>query len=237
MADETLQINRRSMLASGGMAALGALYFGQSFKGLLAEPGTRAVPPAPVAPPIAPRASTPAPPPELAYPSVPAALLTKARAALDTHAARITRRDRIALVDFDASSAEPRLHLIDLEAGTARGLLVAHGSGSDPAHTGFLQRFSNVPGSNASSRGAFVTADPYVGKHGRSQRLRGLDPTNDNAFERAIVLHGAWYANADMLRTHGMLGRSQGCFAVGEAKLPEVLSFLGEGRLIYADQA
>ncbi|MGH2322743.1 murein L,D-transpeptidase catalytic domain-containing protein, partial [Enterococcus faecalis] len=88
----------------------------------------------------------------------------------------------------------------------------AHGSGSDPSHTGFLKRFSNDPGSNASSEGAFLTADYYVGKHGRSQRLIGLDATNDNALSRAIVVHSAWYANPDMIRSHGMLGRSQCCF-------------------------
>ncbi len=90
-----------------------------------------------------------------------------------------------------------------------------------PIHTtpAMLERFSNASGSNASSEGAFVTGDYYVGKHGRSQRLAGLDPTNDNAMERAIVIHGAWYANEDMIAAHGKLGRSQGCFAVGETCL------------------
>jgi hypothetical protein len=68
---------------------------------------------------------------------------------------------------------------------------------SDPHHTGYLHKFSNVSGSNASSEGAFLTGDYYVGQHDRSQRLAGLDPTNDNAMDRAIVIHGAWYANAD----------------------------------------
>ncbi|RZL55516.1 MAG: transcriptional initiation protein Tat, partial [Sphingomonas sp.] len=92
----------------------------------------------------------------------------------------------------------------------------------------------NEPNSNASSEGAFVTADYYVGKHGRSQRLMGLDATNDNALARAIVVHSAWYANRDMLRTHGMLGRSQGCFAVGEGDLSQVFEQLGPGRMIFS---
>jgi len=37
-----------------------------------------------------------------------------------------------------------------------------------------------------------------------------------------------------MIRTRGMLGRGQGCFAVGEHELPEVLERLGPGRMIYA---
>jgi hypothetical protein len=39
-----------------------------------------------------------------------------------------------------------------------------------------------------------------------------------------------------MVREHGKLGRSEGCFAVDAAQLPQVLARLGEGRLIYADR-
>ncbi len=49
-----------------------------------------------------------------------------------------------------------------------------------------------------------------------------------------IVIHSAWYANRDMIRSHGMLGRSQGCFAVGENELDRVFANLGPGRMIYA---
>lgn len=128
------------------------------------------------------------------------------------------------------------MHIVDLQQGKAAPFLVAHGSGSDPRHTGYLQKFSNIEGSNASSEGAFVTADYYVGKHGRSQRLLGLDPTNSNAMDRAIVIHGAWYADAALIHTHGKLGRSQGCFAVGDRYLDEVFGHLGEGRLIFASR-
>ncbi|AIT07852.1 MULTISPECIES: murein L,D-transpeptidase catalytic domain family protein [Sphingomonas] len=161
-------------------------------------------------------------------------LMRQALAALSQHGRRIPQRDRIAIADMAAPSSEARFHLVDLVSGRSQSFLVAHGSGSDPAHTGFLKRFSNEPNSNASSEGAFVTADYYVGKHGRSQRLMGLDATNDNALARAIVVHSAWYANRDMLRTHGMLGRSQGCFAVGESDLAQVFEQLGPGRMIYS---
>ncbi len=161
-------------------------------------------------------------------------LMRQAMAALQQHGRRIPRRDRIAIADMAAPSSEARFHLVDLVSGKSQSFLVAHGSGSDPAHTGFLKRFSNQPNSNASSEGSFLTADYYVGKHGRSQRLIGLDPTNDNALARAIVVHSAWYANRDMLRSHGMLGRSQGCFAVGEGDLSNVFALLGPGRMIYS---
>lgn len=161
-------------------------------------------------------------------------LLRRALAALDRHDAKLAHRDRIAIVDFAAPSSQPRMHFIDLVGGRSSSMLVAHGSGSDPSHSGWLSRFSNDPGSNASSEGAFLASDYYVGKHGRSQRLVGLDPTNDNALARAIVVHSAWYSNPDMIRSHGMLGRSQGCFAVGEADLDKAFAQLGQGRMIYA---
>ena len=161
-------------------------------------------------------------------------LLRRALASLQRHGSRVAHHDRMAIADFTANSSQPRFHFIDLHSGRSTSLLVAHGSGSDPAHTGYLKRFSNDFGSNASSEGAFATDDYYVGKHGRSQRLLGLDRTNDNALERAIVVHSAWYANPDMLQTHGMLGRSQGCFAVGERDLDQVFARLGPGRMIFA---
>jgi hypothetical protein len=164
-------------------------------------------------------------------------IVQEALAALDRHSRMVAHRDRIAIVDFSGPSSKPRMQVLDIASGKMTDFLVAHGSGSDPGHTGYLQRFSNVPDSNASSQGAFVTADYYVGKHGRSQRLLGLDPTNNNALERAIVVHGAWYANADMIPAHGKLGRSQGCFAVGESELARLFDLLGPGRMIYSAKA
>ncbi len=65
-------------------------------------------------------------------------------------------------------------------------------------------------------------------------RLAGLDPTNSNAEAREIVVHSAWYVGPDMVRAHGMLGRSEGCFAVSQTDLPQVLQRLGPGRLLTA---
>jgi len=115
-------------------------------------------------------------------------------------------------------------------------MLVAHGRGSDPAHSGWLRQFSNADGSNASCAGAFVTGDHYVGKHGRSMRLHGLDPTNDQALARAIVVHAAPYVSEAMARDHGKVGRSQGCFTLTHADLAPVLDRLGDGRFLYSDR-
>jgi hypothetical protein len=155
-------------------------------------------------------------------------------AALDAHGARVTHRDRIGIVDFAQASREPRFHLIDMANGDVTTHLVAHGSGSDPDRSGWVQRLSNQPDSNASSRGAYLTGPTYVGKHGKSRRLFGLDPDNDMAESRGIVIHAASYVSEAMAEAQGLIGRSQGCFAFADAAIGEVLERLGPGRLLFA---
>ncbi|SFG27014.1 L,D-transpeptidase catalytic domain [Novosphingobium sp. CF614] len=163
------------------------------------------------------------------------ALLPRAMAALDTHAFHIRNRDLMGLVDFTEPSALPRFHVVDIGNGRVLAThLVAHGRGSDPGNTGWLDRFSNRPGSNASCRGSFLTAGTYYGKHGRSGRLNGLDPENSNAASRAIVIHAADYVSLGMALLQGRIGRSLGCFAVPDRNVAEVLQQLGEGRLLFA---
>lgn len=161
-------------------------------------------------------------------------LLARARAELDRLGSRIPQRDVVAIADFGSASAVPRFHLLDMTSGRIANMLVSHGRGSDPDHSGWLQRFSNVEGSAATSAGAYRTIDYYTGRHGRSIRLDGLDPTNSEAEARAIVVHGAAYVSAEMARTTGKIGRSEGCFAFAQADLPQVLDRLGPGRLILA---
>lgn len=169
--------------------------------------------------------------PALALPSDDA-VIAVAKAGLQRAGARILRRDVVGVADFGRQSRDPRLYLVDLVGGRVETLLVAHGRGSDPEHTGWLHSFSNEPGSDATSEGAFLVGDEYIGKHGRSMRLVGLDPTNSNAEARGIVVHSAAYVGPQMIRTFGMLGRSEGCFAVSDSDLPKVLDRLGPGRLL-----
>ena len=170
-------------------------------------------------------------------PAVAAGLLRRALDALERHRDRIDHRDLIGIADFSLPSRTPRFYLLALGDGRVSSHLVAHGRGSDPNHSGWLEHFSNEPRSNATSAGAFRTGNPYVGSHGHSLHLEGLDPTNSNAASRAIVVHSAWYVSMQMVFCRGMLGRSEGCFTVANSDLEEVLTKLGPGRLIYADKA
>ena len=224
----------RSALIFGASAAVSAC----TTRGVTAAVKPLAAPPMPVPQPVqqVARATQPARAGVVTPQGVRPELFKKAIAALNRHSMSIPSHDRIAIADFSIPSSQARFHIVNLGTGSCESLLVAHGSGSDPEHTGFLHRFSNDPGSNATSDGAFVTADYYTGQHGPSQRLMGLDPTNNNALDRAIVVHAAWYANPDMIAKWGKLGRSQGCFAVAEADLERVFLKLGQGRMIFSDK-
>lgn len=161
-------------------------------------------------------------------------LFARAKAALDSH--RIWARDTIGIVDFSKPSSEPRFHLVNLASGEVESHMVAHGRGSDPDHSGFVERFSNEFRSYATSNGTYTTGDYYDGKYGLSMRVRGLDWTNSNAEARAIVIHNAWYAEPEMIAEHGKLGRSEGCFAMSRDSQWAVMRKLAGGRMIYAEK-
>ena len=149
---------------------------------------------------------------------------------------KVWRTDLVGVADFAQPSWKPRLHFANIETGTVRSFLLAHGRGSDPEHSGWLQRFSNTPGSEATSRGAFLTCEWYKGKYGTSIRLVGLDEDNSMALQRAIVMHPAWYVDQTMIEKWGKLGRSEGCFAMSNSNFNEALWHLSGGRLLYADR-
>jgi len=161
-------------------------------------------------------------------------LFQKAKAALDMH--RIAARDFIGVVDFSLPSSERRFHVVDLRNGQVESYRVAHGQGSDPDHSGYLERFSNDFGSHATSNGTYTTGEYYDGKYGLSMKTNGLDWSNSNADPRAIVIHNAWYAEPETLAAHGKLGRSQGCFAFSRDDQWKVMHRLGGGRMIFADK-
>ena len=182
------------------------------------------------------RAAAPAAGPTIGPNGVNLPLFMRATAAMERHASVITQRDRIGIVDFSLMSREPRFHILDMASGQTMTLLVAHGRGSDPEHKGWVEQFSNQPGSHASSDGAYLTGAGYDGAHGASRRLIGLDVGNYNAESRAIVLHPADYVSTDIIASQGKLGRSEGCFAVRQDDIYMALALLGEGRMIYADR-
>ncbi|MFW2351485.1 murein L,D-transpeptidase catalytic domain-containing protein [Qipengyuania sp.] len=161
-----------------------------------------------------------------------AKLMDIARDELARVGSQIWRRDIVGIADFGLHSAERRFHFVDLENERVASYHVSHGTGSDGEHDGWLKRYSNIEGSEASSSGAFMTRSWYKGKYGTSIRLDGLDPTNSNALPRAIVMHQANYATPEHVARFGRLGRSNGCFAMGPEQFDRALIDLSGGRLL-----
>ena len=222
-----MSLNRREMLRLGAVGAGGLLL--SSAASSVGLPSLVFNAPLPKIDPLSPLV------PSVSPIGINPKLFARAKAALDSRP-WIARRDVIGVVDFSSPSADRRFHLVDLLNGTVDSHRVAHGRGSDPEHSGYLERFSNNFGSEASSNGAYVTADYYEGKYGTSMKVRGLDWSNNNAESRAIVIHNAWYAEDEVARDFGKLGRSEGCFAFSKVSQHQVMSRLAGGRMIYAEK-
>lgn len=228
---QEMSLNRREMLRwgaiGGGAAMVSSAAAASGLPSMVYQrPAAPVDPMAPV--PAAPQSALSAPG------GINPQLFHRAKAALDQH--RIWYRDHMGIVDFGLASSEPRFYVVDIRSGAVESYPVTHGKGSDPSHNGYLDHFSNTPGSEATSNGAYSTADYYYGKYGLSMRLNGLDWTNNNAMARAIVIHNAWYAEPNVIAEHGKLGRSQGCFAFSRHDQWQVMQKLAGGRMIFAEK-
>jgi hypothetical protein len=140
---------------------------------------------------------------------------------------------RLAVIDFSLPSSQPRLWLFNLETKTlVLQDLVAHGQGSGD---NYAQTFSNLEGSHQSSLGLFRTSESYMGKHGYSLRMDGLESgINDHARARALVIHAADYVADSWIKDHGRIGRSQGCPAVRPEVARMVIDNLKGGQFMFS---
>jgi hypothetical protein len=144
----------------------------------------------------------------------------------------ISRPEVITIIDFSLQSDRERLWVLDLNKRKILfHCLVSHGRNSGGL---MAENFSNTPGSNESSPGFYVTGETYIGKHGLSLALDGLETgINDKARQRAIVIHGADYVSDDFIRAHGRLGRSQGCPAVPVELSEEIIKTIKGGSCLF----
>ncbi|MDB5261269.1 MAG: hypothetical protein JWQ14_550 [Adhaeribacter sp.] len=140
----------------------------------------------------------------------------------------------LTIVDFSKPSRHKRLWVVDVKA---RKLLfhtyVAHGQGSG---ADMATVFSNNVNSHQSSLGFYVTSNTYMGKHGLSLKLHGMDPGfNSKALARAIVVHGADYVSKDFIKQQGRLGRSHGCPALPTELNAEIIKVIKDRTVLYID--
>ena len=105
------------------------------------------------------------------------------------------KRGRFLVADFNHHSSRERLYLMStydednpLVAGSIRA---AHGIGSDPNRTGYVQSLSNVKDSHQSSQGMYrIVSWEYREEYGGYIfRLEGIDSTSSNAQTRGILMH------------------------------------------------
>ncbi len=146
--------------------------------------------------------------------------------------ALIKNKDYVAVIDYTKPSFVKRLFIYDVKNDTIARYLVAHGKGSGYI---FARDFSNEVDSNKSSKGSFITGETFIGEHGPSLSLHGLqEGLNDNAFKRDIIIHGADYVSwKAIILNLGRLGRSLGCPAVAKGQINEVIDKLKDGALVY----
>lgn len=138
----------------------------------------------------------------------------------------------ISIVDFSQPSANKRLYVIDLEKKEVLfNTYVAHGKNSGQE---MATSFSNVPSSNKSSLGFYITSHTYNGKNGFSLQLEGQEKgINDNALSRGIVMHSADYVNENYIQSQGWIGRSQGCPAVMPSMNKPIVETIKEGSCFF----
>ncbi|SMB96419.1 hypothetical protein SAMN00120144_2751 [Hymenobacter roseosalivarius DSM 11622] len=139
---------------------------------------------------------------------------------------KLGEKQLLTVVDFEKPSTEKRLWVLDLENKEVKfHTLVAHGRNSGENLT---STFSNENESNMSSLGFYVTQDEYIGKHGRSLKLDGVDEGyNSNALARSVVMHGADYVSEEFVRQYGRLGRSLGCPALPMDQYAQIIDEVG----------
>jgi hypothetical protein len=145
---------------------------------------------------------------------------------------KLTNDKIISIVDFSLESNKKRLFVLDLENNKVLfNTYVAHGRNSGRE---YASQFSNENESYMSSLGFYVTHDTYNGKHGYSLRLEGEEKgINDNALNRAIVMHSAWYVNENIAKTQGYIGRSQGCPALPEELSKPIIEKIKNGSCLF----
>ena len=142
------------------------------------------------------------------------------------------KREVLTLIDFSRPSTAKRLFVFDMrERKELFSSVVSHGKNSGD---NYATSFSNECGSYKSSLGFYLTESTYQGKNGYSLILNGLEKgINDRARERAIVMHGAAYADPSVASRGGRLGRSFGCPAVPQKLSRPIIDAIKGGSVMY----
>ncbi len=150
--------------------------------------------------------------------------------AIDQHK---VKNPYLTVIDFHLPSNKKRLWIFDLVHNKlAYNTFVAHGKNSGGL---YAKHFSNRNQSKESSLGTYITKGTYYGGKGLSLNLNGVEPGfNDHAYDRRVVIHGAWYAEPSYVKSAGQTGRSWGCPAIGKSLAKPVINTIKGGSVVFA---
>jgi hypothetical protein len=137
---------------------------------------------------------------------------------------KVTNDKYVVMVDYSRSILEKRFYLVNTKTQKLEMTsIVSHAWNSGML---YASDFSNEHGSEKSSLGAYLTDETtYYGKFGYALRIKGLEKTNSNAKERAIVIH----SSKVMIPIW-----SAGCFALPENNTKKMIDMIKGGCLLYA---
>lgn len=143
------------------------------------------------------------------------------------------KKSILTVIDYSLPSSKQRMWIFDLNKERLLfQTYVAHGQNSGMTTA---NHFSNQSSSKATSLGTFVTKDTYIGSKGLSLNLQGLEKGfNDNAYNRRVVVHGAWYVEPSFIKQSGRAGRSWGCPSIAKSLAKPVINAIKGGSVIFA---
>ena len=131
-------------------------------------------------------------------------------------ARRHNMNDHYALfVDYSIPSGTPRLFVWDFQRKKiVTSTYVMHGPGK--GSTDKRPVFSNEVGSECSSLGRFLVTKEHGNSLKCSFRIKGLDPDNQTAYARGLMIHGSTYLDGHCWMRYIPLHRAscQGCVTV-----------------------
>ncbi|MGQ3891034.1 murein L,D-transpeptidase catalytic domain family protein [Legionella sp. CNM-4043-24] len=139
----------------------------------------------------------------------------------------------LTVIDYSLPSSKQRMWIFDIrKERLLYNTYVAHGTNSG---TNIPRHFSNKMSSRETSLGTYVTKDTYIGSKGLSLNLEGLERgINDNAYNRRVVIHGAWYVEPDFIKKTGRAGRSWGCPSIAQTLAKPVINTIKDGSVVFA---
>ena len=132
------------------------------------------------------------------------------------------RKDYVIIVDYRKSIFSERLFVIDMKSGE----VVISSTVSHAWNSGVLKPtdYSNISGSNKTSKGNYITRGTKYGAFGYSMIIDGLDNgVNNKAKSRYIIFH-----SDTKMKTKW----SNGCFATPEETNKKIIDLTKNGVLV-----